>query len=65
VDDRHDDLGTWLSGRIDPRYPPPGTFDPIRQRAQRRKDRKLAVTDGPARVIVAARSLSSAPIPAG
>jgi hypothetical protein len=65
VDDRHDDLGTWLSGRIDPRYPPPGTFDPIRQRAQRCKDRKPAVTGGPTRVIVAARALSSAPTPAG
>jgi hypothetical protein len=28
MDDRHDDLGTWLSGSVDPLYPPPGTFDP-------------------------------------
>ncbi len=28
MDDRHDDLGTWLSGWVDPLYPPPGTFDP-------------------------------------
>jgi len=27
MDDRHDDLGTWLSGWVDPLYPPPGTFD--------------------------------------
>jgi hypothetical protein len=22
MDDRHDDLGTWLSGWVDPLYPP-------------------------------------------
>ena len=26
MDDRHDDLGTWLSGRVDPLYPPPVGF---------------------------------------
>jgi photosystem II stability/assembly factor-like uncharacterized protein len=54
MDDKHDDLDTWLSARVDPMYPPPGTFDLIRRRARRRKYRKLAVTAGSAAVIVAA-----------
>ncbi|MGH3257339.1 MAG: hypothetical protein ACRDOU_18430 [Streptosporangiaceae bacterium] len=54
MDDKHDDLDTWLSGRVDPMYPPPGTYDLIRRRARRRKYRKLAVTAGSAAVIVAA-----------
>src|SRR5579859_280795 len=54
MDDRHDNLDDWLSGRIDPLYPPPGTLDLIRRRARRRKYRKLAVTAGSAAVIVAA-----------
>ena len=49
MDDKHDDLDTWLSGRVDPLSPPPGTFDLIRRRARRLKYRKLAVTAGPAR----------------
>jgi hypothetical protein len=49
MDDQHDDLGTWLSSRVDPLHPPPGTLDLIRRRARRRKYRKLAVTAGPAR----------------
>jgi hypothetical protein len=54
MDDKHDDLDTWLNGRVDPLYPPPGTFDLIRRRARRLKFRKLAVTAGSAAVIVAA-----------
>src|ERR1700751_4240138 len=54
MDDKHDDLDTWLNGRDDPLYPPPGTFDLIRRRARRLKFRKLAVTAGSAAVIVAA-----------
>ena len=54
MDDKHDDLDTWLSARVDPMYPPPGTFDLIRRRARRLKYRKLAVTAGSAAVIVAA-----------
>jgi hypothetical protein len=42
MDDRHDDLGTWLSGWVDPLYPPPGTFDLIRRRARCLKYRKPA-----------------------
>src|ERR1700693_466711 len=54
MDDKHDDLDTWLSARVDPMYPPPGTFDLIRRRARRRKYRKLAVTAGSAAMVVAA-----------
>ena len=54
MDDKHDDLDTWLNGRVDPLYPPPGTFNLIRRRARRLKFRKLAVTAGSAAVIVAA-----------
>ena len=42
MDDRHDDLGTWLSGWVDPLYPPPGTFDPDQAAARRLKYRKPA-----------------------
>ena len=54
MDDKHDDLDTWLNARVDPMPPPPGTFDLIKRRARRRKYRKLAVTAGAAAVIVAA-----------
>jgi hypothetical protein len=52
--DRHDDVDAWLSERIEPLPPPPGTFDLIKRRARRRKYRKLALTAGTAAVIVAA-----------
>ena len=52
--DRHDDVDAWLSERIEPLPPPPGTFDLIKRRARRRKYRRLAVTAGTAAVIVAA-----------
>jgi hypothetical protein len=52
--DRHDDLDGWLSERIDPLPPPPGTFELIKRRARRRKYRRLAVGAGAAAVIVAA-----------
>ncbi|HJY03001.1 MAG TPA: hypothetical protein VJ351_19520, partial [Streptosporangiaceae bacterium] len=52
--DRHDDLDSWLDGRIDPLPPPPGTFELIKKRARRRKYRRLAVGAGAAAVIVAA-----------
>ena len=52
--DRRDDLDSWLDGRVEPLPPPPGTFDLIKRRAQRRKYRRLAVTAGAAAVIVAA-----------
>ena len=52
--DRHDDVDAWLSERIEPLPPPPGTFELIKRRARRRKFRKLAITAGSAAVIVAA-----------
>ena len=52
--DRRDDVDAWLSERIEPLPPPPGTFDLIKRRARRRKYRKLAITAGTAAVIVAA-----------
>src|SRR5438034_9294907 len=52
--DRRDDVDAWLSQRIEPLPPPPGTFDLIKRRARRRKYRKLAITAGSAAVIVAA-----------
>ena len=52
--DRHDDVDAWLSQRIEPLPPPPGTFELIKRKARRRKFRKLAITAGAAAVIVAA-----------
>ena len=52
--DRHDDIDAWLSERIDPLPPPPGTFELIKRRARRRKYRRLAVAATGAAVIVAA-----------
>src|SRR5713226_1297637 len=52
--DRRDDIDSWLSERIDPLPPPPGTLELIKRRARRRKYRKLALTATAAAVIVAA-----------
>ncbi len=52
--DRHDDVDAWLSERINPLPPPPGTFELIKRRARRRKIRRLAITATSAAVIVAA-----------
>src|ERR1039457_675082 len=52
--DRRDDVDSWLSERIDPLPPPPGTFDLHKRRARRRKYRRLAITATTAAVIVAA-----------
>ena len=52
--DRRDDVDVWLSERINPLSPPPGTFDLIKRRARRRKIRRLAITATSAAVIVAA-----------
>jgi hypothetical protein len=52
--DRHDDVDAWLSERIEPLSPPPGTFDLIKRRARRRKFRKLAITASSAALVVAA-----------
>jgi photosystem II stability/assembly factor-like uncharacterized protein len=52
--DRRDDLDSWLSARIEPLPPPPGTFDLIKRRARRRKLARLAVTASAAAAVVAA-----------
>ena len=52
--DRNDDVDSWLSGRIEPLPPPPGTFELIKRRARHRKYRRLAITAGAAAIIVAA-----------
>jgi hypothetical protein len=51
--DRHDDIDGWLSERIDPLPPPPGTFELIKRRARRRKYRRLAFTATDAAGVVA------------
>jgi hypothetical protein len=52
--DRRDDVDAWLSERVDPLPPPPGTFELIKRRARRRKYRRLAITAASAAAIVAA-----------
>src|SRR5512146_2990719 len=52
--DRDDDVDAWLSERIEPLSPPPGTFDLIKRRARRRKFRRLAITASSAAVVAAA-----------
>ena len=52
--DRRDDIDDWLSERVDPLPPSPGTFELIQRRARRRKIRRLAITATSAAVIVAA-----------
>src|SRR5438445_3962045 len=52
--ERRDNVDSWLSERIEPLSPPPGTFELIKRRARRRKYRKLALTATAAAVIVAA-----------
>jgi hypothetical protein len=52
--DPRDNVDAWLSERIDPLAPPPGTFDLIKRRARRRKYRRLAITATSAAVLVAA-----------
>ena len=42
--DRRDDVDAWLSERINPLPPPPGTFELIKRRARHRKIRRLAIT---------------------
>ena len=52
--DRRDDVDDWLSRRIEPLAPPPGTFELIKRRARRRKFRRLAITASAAAAVVAA-----------
>lgn len=39
-----DPFDTWLHGQVDPLRPPPGTFNQISKRAQRRKMRRAAMS---------------------
>ncbi len=52
--DRRDDVDAWLSERIEPLPPPPGTFELIKRRARRRKYRRLVLTAASAAAVVAA-----------
>jgi photosystem II stability/assembly factor-like uncharacterized protein len=54
MDDRRDDLDSWLHERVDPLPPPPGTFELIKRRARRRKFRQAAVSAGALAAVVAA-----------
>jgi hypothetical protein len=44
VDERRDDLDAWLSARVQPLLPPPGTFDRIHSQARRRRVRRAALS---------------------
>src|SRR5579875_1432561 len=54
MDDRRNDVDTWLQARIDPLPPPPGTFELIKRRARRRKLRRVAATASAAAAVIAA-----------
>jgi hypothetical protein len=54
MDEPRDDIDLWLSERVTPLLPHPGTFERIRRRARRRKVGQAAVAAGGAAVIVAA-----------
>jgi hypothetical protein len=54
MDEPRDDVDAWLSERVKPLLPHPGTFDRVRQRARRRKLGQAAIAAGGAAVIVAA-----------
>jgi hypothetical protein len=54
MDERRDDIDTWLSERVKPLLPNPGTFERIRKRARRRKLTQVGIAAGGAAVIVAA-----------
>jgi hypothetical protein len=53
MDERRDDVDVWLSERVKPLLPHPGTFERIRKRARRRKMGQAAIAAGGAAVIVA------------
>ena len=54
MDEPRDDVDAWLSERVTPLLPHPGTFERIRKRARRRKLGQAAIAAGGAAVIVAA-----------
>src|SRR5215467_915331 len=53
MDEPRDDVDIWLSERVKPLLPHPGTFERIRKRARRRKLGQAAFAAGGAAVIVA------------
>src|SRR5215472_15852798 len=54
MDEPRDDIDIWLSERVKPLLPNPGTFERIRKRARRRKLAQVGIAAGGAAVIVAA-----------
>src|SRR5215467_6530478 len=54
MDEPRDDIDVWLSERVKPLLPNPGTFERIRKRARRRKLAQVGIAAGGAAVIVAA-----------
>jgi hypothetical protein len=54
MDEPRDDIDHWLSERVTPLLPHPGTFERIKKRARRRKMGQVAVAAGGAAVIVVA-----------
>ena len=54
MDEPRDDVDIWLSERVKPLLPNPGTFERIRKRARRRKLAQVGIAAGGAAVIVAA-----------
>jgi len=54
MDEPRDDVDIWLSERVKPLLPNPGTFERIRKRARRRKLAQVGIAASGAAVIVAA-----------
>src|SRR5215470_17585289 len=54
MDEPRDDIDIWLSERVKPLLPNPGTFERIRKRARRRKLAQAGIAAGGAAVIAAA-----------
>jgi hypothetical protein len=54
MDEPRDDVDVWLSERVTPLLPHPGTFERVKKRARRRKLGQAAIAAGGAAVIVAA-----------
>jgi hypothetical protein len=60
MDEHRDDLDTWLSVRVQPMLPSPGTFEAIQSQARRRRRRKAILSAAGA---VAAAAVAVAVIP--
>ncbi len=53
MDEHRDDLDAWLSARVQPLLPPPGTFDRIHSQARRRRIRRAVLSAAGALAITA------------